>query len=232
MREEEEKIDIEAFLKDKKILEKFTEYNKQKIKQYLNEIKDERLKSFEMSKEKIADLIAQKSFMISQKKEADQKRKQLKPDMEGTAKKIEKSVGEKSFMISKKKESDEQRRQIKPDMEGTAKKIEKSVGEKSFMISKKKESDEQRRQIKPDMEGTAKKIEKSVGEKSFMISKKKSEDEQRKAIKVNVKEKSQILEDHLLKKRKEKLIKGEGTEKDDRSDTQKWLEQLKKHRKL
>ncbi|MHA1526322.1 MAG: hypothetical protein ACTSQD_04765 [Promethearchaeota archaeon] len=65
--------------------------------------------------------------MIDKKRERDNLRVELKPDIDGVAKKIEKSVAEKSFIIDKRKEQDKERVSIKTDIKEIGEKLESAI---------------------------------------------------------------------------------------------------------
>jgi len=65
--------------------------------------------------------------MQQQRRQSEEFKKSIKPDIETASKAIEKNIGEKAFAQEKIKERDTQKMEIKPDIEGIAKKIEKDI---------------------------------------------------------------------------------------------------------
>jgi len=64
---------------------------------------------------------------MDKQREIDQKRMELKPDLEKAGEAIEKTISEKAFRRDKQREEDLKRMEIKPDIKGISEKIEEEI---------------------------------------------------------------------------------------------------------
>ena len=95
----------EEIEEQKKIVENLYSKQKNETEEYLKSTEEQRKKAFEESKSEISKLIANKAFMIDQKKQQEEKLKGIakQVDISKKAENISKSIEEKAFIIDKKK---------------------------------------------------------------------------------------------------------------------------------